>query len=824
MTDRPTDRTADPKAFAVPAAKLRRHIDPAVLSFSTTAELEPVTGLAGQDRALSALRFGAGIDQPSFNLFAVGEPGAGTITVVRSFLEDRAGQQDTPSDWVYVNNFKTPHEPHAIALPRGRAPQLSQAMVGIVDELRAAIPAMFDGEDYRSRRRAIDEQMSGTQEHAFEDLKKHADAQSISILRTPMGFALAPSKDGKVLKPEQFNALPEDERQAIQKEIETLQEELGSILERMPLLEKGHRKKIRELNEELAEIAVRQALSEPGEAFADLPEIANHLIDVQKDLISNVALFLADGADASDVVAQTSDSAHDERFRPYMVNTIVSTEGQEPGAPVLEEDNPTLGNLVGRVEHLSQMGTLVTDFLLIKPGALHKANGGYLLLDAREVLMQPFAWEALKRALKAQEIAIESPAEQYSLVSTVSLAPDRIPLALKTILFGDRYLYYMLSALDPDFSQLFKVVVDFNDAMDHTGANIETYARLVASIVDMHKLKPVDAAGVARLIEEGARLADDSEKLTLHMGKLTNILHEANYWADYRADGAGRDVIGAEDVTRAVNERIFRSDRIRTLAHEAITRNIMLIDTDGAVVGQVNGLSVSMLGNFSFGRPSRITARARMGAGKLIDIEREVELGGPLHSKGVMILRGFLEGRYAHNVPLSLSASLVFEQSYGGVDGDSASSAELYALLSALADVPLKQSIAVTGSVNQHGQVQAIGGVNEKIEGFFDICKPRGLTGDQGVVIPKSNIVHLMLRDDVTQAVEDGLFHVYAVDTIDQGIEVLTGLEAGERGPDGAFPEGSLNARVEDRLIAFAEARRAFAARAKDGKADEADA
>ncbi len=808
MSKTPKLVSSDPHVHSVPSKRLRRHTDPSSLGFKSTAELEPVTGLIGQERALAALRFGANIAQPSFHLFVLGPPGAGKTTAVRGFLEEKAAREDPPAEWIYVNNFDAPHKPRAISLPRGRAGKLSQTMIDAIDELRSAIPAMFESEDYQSRRRAIDEQTHGSQEEAFAALNKQAEAESIAILRTPLGFAMAPAADGKVIKPEVFNELPESERHTIQNKIEALQSQLETILKEVPRLEKERRKRIRDLNDELAEVTVRVALSEAVAAFGDRADIIDHLDIVQKDLIANVALFLSDAQDNEGVGTRSVEIEQDARFRRYMVNVVIG-DGEAEGAPILKEDNPTLGNLVGRVEHLSQMGTLVTDFLLIKPGVLHKANGGYLLLDARNVLLQPFAWEALKRALKAQEITIESPGEHLSLVSTVSLEPDPIPLRLKVVLFGDRMLYYMLGALDPEFLSLFKVAADFDDTMNHTEENAGIFARVVASVVARHELRPVNAGGVARIIDESSRLAADSEKLTLRVEAVADILCEADYWAGE----AGHKVIKAEDVARAVQENIFRLDRLREKAKESITRYIMLVDTRGSHVGQINGLSVLTLGKFAFGRPSRITARVRMGTGRLVDIEREVELGGPLHSKGVMILRGFIEGRYAQKVPLSLSASLVFEQSYGGVEGDSASSAELYTLLSALADVPLKQSIAVTGSVNQHGQVQAIGGVNEKIEGFYDICDERGLTGDQGVIIPKSNLVHLMLREDVVEAVKRKRFHVYAVATIDEGIEIMTGLAAGERGADERFPKETINRRVEDRLIAFAEARRKFGAR-----------
>jgi lon-related putative ATP-dependent protease len=529
-----------------------------------------------------------------------------------------------------------------------------------------------------------------------------------------------------------------------------------------------------------------------------------------KDLVRNVGLFLSQSGEESEIVKQPADTARDPRFRRYMVNVVVGNgETPDEGAPVYEERNPNYGNLIGRVEHIAQMGALVTDFLLIKPGALHQANGGYLMIDARKLLLSPFAWEALKRALQASEIRIEPPSEMGGLISTQTLDPEPIPLGIKVVLVGDREIYYLLMTYDPDFPGLFKVQADFDDSITRSAENDLSYARLIASIIRDHGLKPANGAAVARLIEQGARLADDREKLSIQIGHLADIVREADYWAGE----AGAKEITREAVVRAVDEYIQRSDRLRDRTEETISREIVLLDTTGSKVGQINGLSVLQLGNFSFGRPSRITARVRMGAGRVTDIEREVNLGGPLHSKGVMILWGYIAGFYAQDIPLAMAATLVFEQSYGGVDGDSASSAELYALVSALSEVPINQSFAVTGSVNQTGEVQAIGGVNEKIEGFFDICHGRGLTGGQGVLIPKANVQHLMLREDVVEAARAGQFAIHAVEHINQGIEILTGVKAGERGPEGRFPVGTVNRLVEDKLKSFAERARAFGAR-----------
>jgi lon-related putative ATP-dependent protease len=818
-----TKEAAQPQPLQ--ASELRRVVNPSSLGFKTTDDLVPVNGLIGQERALRAIQFGADIKSHDFNMFVLGPPASGKTTAVKAHLGPKAAAAAVPSDWVYVYNFENPNRPKALRLPAGRAKHLSKGMIAALDELRGVLPVRFESEDYQTRRRAIDEQFRSANEEALDALSKKAQAQNIALLRTPTGFAMAPMHEGKVVKPEVFNALPEAMRRDVENKIAALEKELAAILERLPTAEKRRRQQLSELNEEVATSAIRDALVELHASFSDVPEAAAYLEATGHDMVRNVGLFLATGEEENAIVRRPTDSAQDPRFRRYLVNIMASNgEGAAPGgtmgAPVIEEINPTYGNMVGRVEHLAQMGTLVTDFLLIKPGALHRANGGYLLVDARRLLLSPFAWEALKRAIKAREIRIEQPTEVSGLISTQTLDPESIPLDIKVVLFGDRELYYLLSAYDPDFPRLFKVQADFDDTIARSSENDNAYARLIASVVKEHGLKPLDAAAVARVIDEGARLAEDREKLSIELGRISDIVREADYWSSQ----AKRKVTSRQDVARAIEEQLQRADRLRDRAQETITRGIVLVDTEGAEVGRINGLSVIQLGSISFGRPSRITARVRVGSGRVMDIEREAKLGGPLHSKGVMILWGLLAGRYALDVPLALAATLVFEQSYGGVDGDSASSAELYALLSALAEVPIKQSLAVTGSVNQQGEVQAIGGVNEKIEGFFDTCRARGLNGEQGVLIPQSNVQHLMLREDVVEAVKNGQFAIYAVSTVDEGIEILTGVKAGERGADDRFPAGSLNRLVEDKLKSFAERGRSFAKAARDSSDGPAEA
>ena len=815
---------ANPGVAALPVEALRRRCDPARFPFKTTDKAEPIDGVLGQDRAVAAIEFGIGIKRPGYNLFALGPPGTGRHTLVREFLQAAAAGQPVPPDLCYINNFSEPQKPKVMALPAGRAAPLRDAMDQLVRELRTALPAVFESEDYRTRRQLIEGEFKRRQEEMFEALQTRAKERDIALMRTPVGLMFAPVHDGEVIKPEEFEKLPAAEQTRIKEDIEKLQKDLQKSMEQVPAWDKELRARIHELNRELTRFAVGHLIGTLREAHGDIEAVADYLDEVEADVVDNAFDFIRPpGAQeregglapmSAQLSAQNAGEA--PSFRRHRINVIVDNAKTE-GAPVVYEDHPVLVNLVGRVEHSSQFGTLVTDFNLIKPGALHRANGGYLILDATRVLMQPLAWEELKRVLRSGEIKIESIGALMSLVSTVSLDPQPIPLDLKIILVGERRLYHLLCAHDPDFEELFKVQAEFGDRMDFSDEAAVYYGRHIASLVKRHGLRPFDRGGVARIVEYSQRLAGDNERLSTGFRAVLDILSEADHWAGRN----GNKVANAGDVQRAIDAKIHRADWVRERIQEEIERGTILIDTEGAAVGQINGLSVLSLGGFSFGQPTRITARVRIGKGEVVDIERQVELGGPLHSKGVLILSGFLGARYCAERPLSLSASLVFEQSYGGVDGDSASSTELYALLSALSELPIDQALAVTGSVNQHGQVQAIGGVNQKIEGYFDICLAKGLTGGQGVLIPAANVKHLMLRQDVVEAAGKGKFRVIPIETIDQGIEALTGVAAGRRGADGGFPEGSVNALVEARLEGFAHAVRRFA---RAGKTEEEDA
>jgi len=799
------------------ARKLRQACDPAQFDFETTGELEDLGEIVGQDRAVDAILFGIGIQHEGYNLFALGPSGTGKRTTISQFLDQKAAAEPVPPDWCYVNNFEQPHKPRALRLPPGQGAVLRKDMEQLIEELRTAIPAVFESEDYRTRRQEAEEELKERQEKAFGEIQQQAQEHKVALIRTPVGLAFTPMREGEVISPDEFQKLAEEERKRFEGDISKLQEQLQEIIYQVRQWEREAREKVKELDRQVAMSVVEHPADELREKYAALPGVVDYLDAVQQDIVENVDEFRkTEQATQSMGMPLPPSLAGPPLFRRYQVNVLVDHSESE-GAPVIFEEHPTYNNLVGRVEHIAQMGALVTDFNLIKPGALHRTNGGYLILDARQLLLQPYAWEGLKRALRSREVRIESMAQALSLVSTVSLEPESIPLDIKVILIGERLLYYLLYQYDPDFGELFKVEADFNANMPRNEGNDLIYARLLATLARKNELRPFDRGAVARVIERSARVAGDTEKLSVHLLGVADLLREADYWAGVSGNGA----VTADDVQRAIDAQIHRAGRMRERVQEMIQRGTILIDTTGERVGQVNGLSVIELGNFGFGQPTRITARVRMGKGKVVDIEREVELGGPIHSKGVLILSSFLGARYAADYPLSLSASLVFEQSYGGVEGDSASMAELCALLSALAGLPVKQSLAMTGSVNQHGEAQPIGGVNEKIEGFFDVCQARGLTGEQGVIIPASNVQHLMLRRDVVEAAEAGRFHVYPMQTIDQAIELLTGVPAGERDEEGNFATGSVNQLVKARLIELSEKQRDFAAPPEEGGEEE---
>jgi lon-related putative ATP-dependent protease len=787
--------------------ELRRACDEAGLAFRTTEELEDFTEVLGQARAVEAIRFGVGIERDGYNLYAMGPEGIGRHTIVRRFLEQRAPQRETPSDWCYVFDFAAPDRPRALQLPPGKAPAFRKGMERLVEDLRTGIPGAFETDEYRTRLQEIESEFEQRHEKAIEAVGAKAKGQGIALVRTPAGFGFAPMRKDKVMSPDEFHALSEVKQKKVQDAIGELEAELAHAIQEVPRIRREAQRKVRELNRQVIGATVTGLIEELKAEYGTLAQVVRYLESVHQDVLDHAEFFRQpkEGEQRTLFGIPVPEPESESPLGRYQVNVLME-HAANAGAPIVYEDNPTHDNLVGRIEHQAQMGTLVTNFMLIKPGAFHRANGGYLVLDALKVLTQPFAWEALKRAMRSREIRTESLGQMLSLVSTVGLKPEPIPFDLKVVLVGERLIYYLLHAYDPEFAELFKVAADFEDDIERGPGADQLYARVIATIARREKLRALDRAAVARLIEQGARTTGDAERLSVGMRDLSDLLRES----DYYANAASRPVVEAQDVEQAIAAREARQSRIRERIQDEMRKGTLLIDTEGERAGQVNGLSVVQLGEFMFGMPSRITARVRLGSSGVVDIEREVELGGPLHSKGVMILAGFLAGRYSADRPLSLAATLVFEQNYGGVEGDSASCAELCALLSALADAPIRQSIAITGSVNQHGDVQAIGGVNEKIEGYFDLCNVRGLTGAQGVVIPAANVRHLMLRRDVVEAVSAGRFSVYPAATVDQALEILAGMPAGERDATGRFPAGSVNFRVEQRLAGFAERVRSF--------------
>lgn len=792
--------------------QLYRRCDPDELDLKTGPATGGVDQMLGQARAVEAVELGAELELQGFNLFVLGPPGTGRHSFIDQFLREKAATKAVPSDWCYVNNFDEPRKPNAIELPAGMGRRFRDDILSLIEEASRVLPSAFESEDYHNRKQAIEQQANREQESAFQEVQRHAEQLGLAIVQTATGFKFVPLREGEEITPKEYSELSEEKQQQFQEDTEKIAGELRKMLQAIPRRVRKVREKIDELDREVALFAVGSLIQELLEQYGQFPEVIGFLKALQQDIADHVELFTQDAKENSRSLRAiiTGQGAVDHEpaiSHRYGVNLLVDRSAAE-GAPVVFEDHPTYPYLVGQIEHMEKMGALSTNFMLIRGGALHRANGGYLVIDAGKILLQPFAWDALKRALKSRKIDIKPLSQAYGLVSTVSLEPEPIPLGLKVVIIGDRLLYHLLQEFDPEFPELFKVAADFEDDMERSAHNVRQLAQLIAAIAQREDLRPLDRGGLARLVEESARHAGDAERLSTRVRRLADIVREAHYWAG-RHD---REHIGADEVGRAIDGRRRRMSRVHDQLQRETLRRTLMIDTDGATEGQVNGLAVMQLGEHLFGRPTRITARLSLGSGKVIDIEREVELGGPIHSKGVLILSNFLASHYVSDRPLSFSASLVFEQSYGPIEGDSASAAELCALLSALARAPVKQSLAVTGSVNQRGGIQAIGGVNEKIEGFFELCRARGLNGEQGVVIPAANVKHLMLRREVVEAAAQGRFHVYPVSDIDECLEILTGIPAGERDAEGEFPQDSLNQRIRARLVEFSQMRQEFSA------------
>lgn len=775
--------------------QLYKPCDLSELHFASTEELEEIDLAFGQERAIEAIKFGIRIHQKGYNIFAMAPSGTGKLTSVTQLAEHEACHQAIPHDWCYVNNFRHPAKPDAIKLEPGHGRVFQADMEALIDELSVAIPTAFDGDEYRAKVGELENESRQREIDQLSRLRDEAANAHVILTETSTGFAFLPgNENNETINTDDFNKLDKDKQHEIQNKIFDFQGRLQILLKKFPAWRKETKRKLQALNREVAELAVNHSIDELLAKYAEHDVIPAYLNDVKNDIIDHIRDFIPH----SDKVLSFMEMPQEQNpFKRYQVNLMVDFSHAK-SAPVIFEDHPNYSNLLGRIDHQAYMGSLVTDFTMIKPGVLHKANGGYLILDARKLLFQPYTWETLKRTLQSGEIRIESLERALSLISASSLEPAPIPLNLKVILVGDPFIYYLLSAYDSEFHDLFKVAADFDESVSRSG-KYHDYARLLGTLARREKLRPLSKTAVARIIEHSSRLVGDADKLLTHLRSIKDLITESDYWAENN----GHPQINNSDVQQAIDSKTRRLDKIRDKLYENIHRGTVLIDTMGKVTGQVNGLSVLQLGEFSFGQPSRITATTRLGNGKIVDIERETELGGAIHSKGVLILSSFIAARYARKSPFSLSASLVFEQSYGHVEGDSASLAELCAILSSLAQVPLRQDLAITGSINQLGQVQPIGGVNEKIEGFFDICAQQDLTGAQGVIIPATNIKHLMLRWDVVHAAQNRQFNIYAVSSVDEALELLTGTTTGIADDKGSYPAESFNGLVEAQLLQF---------------------
>ena len=801
------------------ADELSRRCTMGGCSAVSTAELPDLAGIIGQERATRAIEFGLDIPSYGFNVFAMGPAGAGKTTTIQSYLQRKAKGEPVPDDWCYVNDFGLPDQPRAVKLPAGMAGKLRDAVDGLIRNLRDEIPRAFEGEEYVAHRGRIGRELDDRRKAALKELSDYVSGRSFALMQTPVGLVIVPVVNGEALSQEQFDKLPAEEQQKFEAMRPDMQEHLEKTMLEIRELEKQAKGALANLDREIASFTVKHFFDDLKQQFP-YEEVDEFLDGACDDLIQNVDMFKAPAPDAGDetdlskMMLRRLSSPYDR----YRVNPVVDN-GALAGAPVIVEVNPTLYNLIGRIEHQAEFGAWVTDFSMIRGGALVRANGGYLVLDAKSVLRQPFAWDALKRCLRNREVRIEELAQQVSVMATASLSPEPIPLDVKVVLIGDAQTYYLLYSLDDQFAKLFKVRADFAVDMPWDEDSVMKYARFIRERCDEAGLPHFDMDAVSAVVEYGARLVEDQRKVTTRFAQVADLVDEAAYWAGK----SGHELVTDNDVQRAIAEQEYRLRQVEERMQDMIVDGTIKVDTEGAVVGQVNGLAIISMGSYWFGKPSRITASVYMGQSGVINIEREAKMSGRIHDKGVLILAGYLGGKYAQDKPLSISASIGFEQSYEGVDGDSASSTELYALISAIAGVPLQQNLAVTGSVDQHGNVQPIGGVTRKIEGFFDVCKERGLSGKQGVLIPATNVNNLMLKREVVEAVRDGKFHVYPVATIDEGIAILTGRKAGVRGADGTYPEGTVNYEVDRRLRGLAESLREFG-RGNDKKPAEDEA
>jgi len=782
---------------------LYKRCDPKFFSFRTTEDLPPLDGIIGQQRALDAIDFGLNLQSAGFNIYVLGDSGTGKTSAIRSFISKKADTEIVPPDWCYVYNFREPADPIAIRLEPGRGIEFQKDMQELIDHLKVEIPKIFDSKEYKKQRSVVTEEIQKKQKELFEALEREAESKGFKIKAAMGGFSLvAIGESGEPLTEEEFNSFDPKKKEDLRENGKYIQERLDDVMRTLKREEKTNGEKLNGLERSAALSVLGHLLEDLKNRYLNNEKLLAYLDAVREDILANVEDFKASTEEApASPLPFLRMQKQEPDFTRYSVNALVNN-GKQTGGPCVFESNPTYYNLFGRVEHKLQFGAAVTDFTMIKAGSLHLSNGGYLVVNALDLLRNIFSYDALKRAIKNAEVKIEDVWEQYRLITTTTMKPEPIPLDVKVILIGSPEIYYLLFGLDEEYRELFKVKADFDSRMERTDENILKYAGFVSTKAREERLLPFDASGVARVVEYGSRMAEHQEKLSSKFSDVSNLIRESHYWAK-KMD---TDVVSGTHVEKALDEKIYRHSRIEDRMREGIAEGTLIVDTSGETAGQVNGLAVLDMGDYSFGKPSRITTAAYTGKGGVINIERETKLSGKIHEKAVLILSNYLGRKYAAKKPISLSASITFEQLYGMIEGDSATCAELYSLLSAISGVPIRQSVAVTGSMDQNGNVQPIGGVNEKIEGFFDLCRLRGLTGAQGVIIPRRNARNLMLKKEVVEAVGEGKFHIHAIEHVEEGIEILMGIPAGKPGPDGKYPEITLNRLVEDRLTELREA------------------
>lgn len=797
---------------------LRCDCDPDKFDFECTGELSPLEEVVGQDRALRAIEFGVGIKSHGYNIYALGPVGTGKTTFIKSFLQENAKKLPTPSDWCYIYDFSDPYSSCAIKLPAGKGAEFRSDMDHLLAQLKTQIPSALESEEFEQEKNEIVQKYQKKRNEEMAGLNAEAAEVNLALRASPTGLMILPAFQGQPLTPEQMAQMKPEDKKELDDKATDFGEKISASHRRIRDLEKETKTQVEKLEQDTVIYAVGHFIDDLKEKYAEFTNVVGYLKDVEKDVLDNVSDFgtpqQPEGGMAE--LPKLLMPAAQKSFNKYKVNLIVDNSKTE-GAPVIVESNPTYANLAGRIDRQVKFGALTTDFTMIKGGAIHRANGGFLVIDAESLLRNMLSWEALKRVIENREIKISEVAQEMSLFNTISVEPEPIPVDIKIILIGSPQIYYILHDMDRDFQKQFKVMADFDTQMDRSEQNMVKYAKFICGQCEQENLLQFHRTAVAKVVEYSSELVGDQSKLSTRFIDVVDIVREASYWASQN----GKERVYAEDVKKAIEEKIYRSNRIEKRLQEFLDNGTIMVDTEGAVVGQVNGLAVMQTGDHAFGKPARITARTFLGNAGVINIEREVKLSGRIHDKGMLILSGYLGSKYAQDKPISLSASICFEQSYQGVDGDSASSTELYALLSSIADVPLKQNIAVTGSVNQRGEIQPIGGVSHKIAGFFDVCKARGLTGDQGVMIPHQNVRNLMLRDDIVAAVAAGQFHVYPVTTVDQGIMVLTGVESGELQDDGTYLEGTMNYLIDKRLRELADKLKSYRTEGKEKKEEK---